>query len=74
VNSGVSDVSNTRTTEGTYSFAPHHPGETGGTLTMHANGNQATLTFTDLSIIQNTTIPGAVGQGEVPLTLVYFRP
>jgi hypothetical protein len=34
--SGVSDISNTRTTEGTYSFAPHHPGETNGTLTMSA--------------------------------------
>jgi len=38
------------------------------------NGSQQTLTLTDLSIIQNPTIPGAAGQGEVPLTLVYFRP
>lgn len=72
--SGVSDLNNTRTTSGTYSFAPSEPGADNGTITVHANGAQQTLLLTQISITQQTTIPGAVGQPDVPLTLVYVRP
>jgi hypothetical protein len=72
--SGVSDISNMRTTSGTYSFAPSEPGANNGTLTMHANGAQQTLQLTQISITQQTTIPGAAGQPDVPMTLVYVRP
>lgn len=72
--SGVSDLNDTRTTSGTYSFAPSEPGADNGTLTMHANGAQQTLQLTQISITQQTTIPGAVGQADVPMILVYVRP
>jgi hypothetical protein len=74
---GVGDQVWTSINDGTYSFTPD-PGtvEGEGIVTFTGeNGGQGTMLFSpiDYTLLQHTTIPGAVGQPDVPVTMFYRR-